>query len=133
MGLLRPCGLLIVLLALSLIACGESKRGQVTIEPADKDTGEKTDKEKDRDKDKDKDKKKDKEKGKFTDLASIHAEVTALEVLHALDVNDEQLKHIGELAGKTAQDAPARREIRAEEKYRTALLEFRAALRTGDD
>src|SRR5262249_54637650 len=63
----------------------------------------------------------------------VHAEVTVLQVLHALDLTAEQLKAFGDLAEKTAQKAPPRTQIKASDKYRKALLDLRAALRSADD
>lgn len=123
MRLLRPFGLSAVFFALSLVACGESKRGPVKVQPAEKDGEEKDRGEKDEKR----------EKGKFLDLPGLHAEVTVLQVFHALDLSAAQLKLFADVAEKTMQDAPARREVKVGEDYRKAMLALRAALREGDD
>jgi hypothetical protein len=121
MVLVRLCGLPVVLLSLALLACGSSRRGLIDVQPADEE------------KKQEKDDKKEKEKGKFRDLGDIHAEVTVLQVLHALDLSEDQLKLVADLADKTAQKPPARKEIRASEQYRKTLIDLRAALRGGKD
>lgn len=119
MRAMRLCGLPIVLLSLALLACGSARRAPLDPEPAEPD--------------KDKEAKKEEKQEKFLDLGDIHAEVTVLQVLHAFDLTKEQLKTLAELAGKIAQKPPPRKEIRASAKYRTALIDLRAALRGSKD
>jgi hypothetical protein len=142
----RLCVLPLVLLALSLAACGElrqaSSEAAARPEPDSKqkkddkedrkDDKKKDDKDKD-DKDKDDKKDKKKEEPKNADLADVHAEVTVLQVFHAFDLNAEQIKAFGDAAAKTAQKPPLRKEWKVGDKYKKALHALRAALRTGDD
>jgi hypothetical protein len=141
MSLSRLCALPLVLLGLSLVACGESRRPVADTPEADaadqekKDKQEKKDDRSDKKADKDdkKDKKDRKDEPKKEDLADVHAEVTVLQVFHAFDLTAAQVKAFGELAEKTSQKTPVRKEWKVSDKYRKAMLELRSALRTGDD
>jgi len=132
MGMSRLCALPMVLLGLSLVACGESRRlvrDETPEAAADREEKDKKDDQSEKKADKD-DKKDKKEK---EDLADVHAEVTVLQVFHAFDLTAAQVKVFGELAEKTSQKAPLRKEWKVSAKYRKALLELRSALRAGDD
>lgn len=114
---LRPSGLSVVLLALALTACGDARRA---VYRPDADDAAKEDK-------------KEPERPKAVDLGDVHAEVTALQVIHSLDLSAAQLEAMGEAAAKTAQKEPPRKELVASEKYRQAMADLRAALRAADD
>jgi hypothetical protein len=140
MSLSRLAALPFVLVGLAL-SCGEPRRPS-EVDARDRDEKKvedalKKDKKKDRDDQKDKDdlrEKNDKKKQpRNVDLGDVHAEVTVLQVFHALDLTAEQIKAFGDLAEKTAQKAPPRLEVKASDKYRKALLELRSALRSADD
>jgi hypothetical protein len=133
-----------VLVLLALAACGEPRQAvrQGDDEAAERDEkrfedAQKKDRKKDRDELKDRDdareKNDKKDQPRNVDLGDVHAEVTALQVLHSLDLTADQLKALADLAEKTAQKAPPRKQLAATDKYRKALLDLRAALRTGDD
>jgi hypothetical protein len=129
---LHVCGLLLVLMGfMAVLACGESRRSPDQIEPFQKDKA----KAKDKTKAKDKGKKTTDKSGKkeSTDLGDINAEVTVLQVLHALDLTPAQLADLAALAPKTAQKPPPRKGILVTDRYRKALLALRSALLGGDD
>src|SRR6478609_1753501 len=99
MRLSRLCAVgLLLLPGLALVACGEARR---PVEPVEAKAEQEDEKEKKDDKDEKKDDKKEKDKGekkeepKNADLGDVHAEVTVLQVLHALDLKDDQLEAIG--------------------------------------
>jgi hypothetical protein len=56
-----------------------------------------------------------------------------LQVLHAFEMTEQQLKGIAALAARTAQKPPPRKGVRVSDKFRKALLGYRAALASGDD
>src|SRR5262249_11414520 len=105
---LRLCGLpVVVLVGLSLVACGDNRRAVVVVENPeeegkqvepknkdDKDGDKKPDKDKADTKDKDKEAKdKDKkEQPKNADLADVHFEIAALSTFQMLDLSAAQLK-----------------------------------------
>ena len=73
------------------------------------------------------------DKKESIDLGDVYAEVTVLQVLHALRASTAQLEEIARLAPKTAQKPPPRKGVRVSATYRKALLALRAALLGGDD
>ncbi len=86
---LHICGLLLALVGwMALVTQADARRSP--------------DKEKPRNK-KDKD---DKDKSGFADLGDVHAEVTVLQVLHALQPTRAQLEQLAKVAEKTMQKPP---------------------------
>lgn len=128
----RMCALPMVLLGLALSACGEARRpSEQIIDNAEPDSKQQKDEPQKKD-----DKKEEKEETKEprnADLADVHADVTVLQVFYAFDLKKEQIEAFGKLAEKTSQKPPLRKEWKASDKYRKALLDLRAALRGGDD
>jgi hypothetical protein len=75
----------------------------------------------------------DKEKTSYADLTDIHAEVSVLQVLHALQPSRAQLELLAKVGAKTMQTPPARKSLKVTEKYRKALIAVRDALVSGND
>jgi hypothetical protein len=113
MRTLRACGLLLALIGMAALLSEAGARRA----PA---------------KEKDKEEKADKGKGDFADLGDTHAEVTVLQVLHALAPTPAQIDLLAKVAPKTMQKAPPRKIVKVSEKYRKALQSLRDAL-GGDD
>jgi hypothetical protein len=74
-----------------------------------------------------------KEKTSFADLGDIHADVTVLQVLHALQPTRAQLELMAKLSAKTMNKPPARKLIKVTDKYKKALTALRDALVGGND
>jgi len=74
-----------------------------------------------------------KEKSEFTAVGDLNAEVSVLNVLHALQATPAQLKAMAALAKKTMQPAPPRKLVKVSEDYRKTLASLREALIAGDD
>lgn len=74
-----------------------------------------------------------KDRAVLVDLGELHAEVSALQVLHGLRPGPAQLQALARLAPKTMQPAPPRKLVRAADGYRLALRALREALLTGAD
>jgi hypothetical protein len=119
---MRSCGLLLALAAMTaLLGDADARRVVQKDKPKTKTEKKgKTDKE-------------DKEKASFADLGDIHAEVTVLQVLHALQPTRAQLEVMAKLAPKTTNRPPARKLLKVTEKYKKALTALRDALLTGND
>jgi hypothetical protein len=75
----------------------------------------------------------DKPKAVFANLGDTHAEVTVLQVLHALKATPAQRALLQKAAARTMQKPPPRKQVKVTESYRKALLGLRAALVSGDD
>jgi hypothetical protein len=67
------------------------------------------------------------------DLNDASLEVQALQAFHQIGFTPAQLKELAKLAKDTAMKPRERKEPKANEKFRTALLELRAALRKNDE
>jgi hypothetical protein len=67
------------------------------------------------------------------DPSDLSLEVTALQMMHQLQITQSQLEALVKIAGTTAMEAPAHREVKIGAKLRKALLDLRDALLEGDD
>jgi hypothetical protein len=115
MRALRACGLLALIAMAALLSDAGAR-------PAP-----------DKEKDKEKADKADKDKSAFADLGDTHAEVTVLQVLHALQPTPAQLDLLDKVSAKTMQKAPPRKIVKVSEKYRKGLLTLRDALCAEDE
>jgi hypothetical protein len=115
MRALRACGLLLALVGMAALLSDAGARLA-----------------RDKEKDKEKAEKANKPKAEFSDLGDTHSEVTALQVLHALQPTPAQLDLLAKMAAKTMQKAPLRKIVKVSDKYRKGLIALRDAL-CGDD
>jgi hypothetical protein len=121
----RLCGLLLALVGMmALLPDAEGRRAlQKDKAKTKSDKKAKTDKAG----------KEDKDKSSFADLGDIHAEVTVLQVLHALQPTRAQLDLMAKAAAKTMNKPPARKLLKVSDKYKKALTALRDALINGND
>jgi hypothetical protein len=122
---LRLCGLLFALAAMmALLGTADARRAVDKDKPKPKaDKKRKTEK----------GDKEDKEKTSFVDLGDIHAEVTVLQVLHALQPTRAQLVLLTKVSARTMNKPPARKLLKVTDKYKKALTALRDALISGND
>jgi hypothetical protein len=74
-----------------------------------------------------------KAKAAFADIAGLHAEISALQVLRGLMPTPAQLDALERLSARTMQEAPLRKLVKVSERYRKTLRGLRTALLAGDD
>jgi hypothetical protein len=67
------------------------------------------------------------------DVNELSLEITALQTLRTLDLNDDQLRQLQIWAPQTAQKSQKREPAKASKEFHDKLLELRAALADGDD
>jgi hypothetical protein len=128
---LHVCGLVLALIGMmALVTQADARR----VQEKEKDKPKSKSKtKKGKDDSKDKDDKDDKGKSSFADLGDIHAEVTVLQVLQALQPTRAQLELLAKVAEKTMQRPPARKLLKVTDKYKKALTALRDALVSGND
>lgn len=75
----------------------------------------------------------DKDKKDFAHVGDLNAEVTVLNVLHALDLTPAQAETMAKLAAKTMQAAPPRKMVKVSDAFKKTLAGLREALVKHDD